>query len=154
MNKNELLKLCWDNFNPIVSQLNLILDDVEYVKEPKGNILRVYIDKEDDSIDITDCEKVSKTISDKLDEIDPISESYFLEVSSPGIDRPFRNERDYKKNIGKIVEIKYYAPIDGKKEVYGELLDFTEKQVEVKIDDEAIFIDKKKIATIRLSIFK
>ncbi|WP_099203184.1 ribosome maturation factor RimP [Miniphocaeibacter massiliensis] len=154
MNKNDLLKLCWSKFEPIVLNFNVFLDDIEYVKEPKGNVLRIFIDKENGTIDIDDCEKASKKISEKLDELDPISEAYYLEVSSPGIDRPFRNDRDFVKNIGEVVEIKFYAPIDGKKEIEGKLISFDKNQIELEIDSKAIIVDRKKIATIRLSIFK
>ena len=117
MNKKNLLDLCWKELKSITDNLNLILDDIEFLREPAGNILRIYIDKELGTVDINDCEKASKLISDKLDKLDPIDESYFLEVSSPGIDRPFKRENDYRKNIGNFVIIKFYMPVNDLKEV-------------------------------------
>lgn len=153
MNKKNLLDLCWKEFEPIVNNLGYILDDIEYVKEPKGNILRVYIDKDQGTINIDDCEKSSKLISDKLDEIDPIDEQYYLEVSSPGIDRPFKNNRDYSKNIGNLVIVKFYAPINGEKEITGKLIDFNDESIAIERKDKVTNFDRKKIATIRLSLF-
>ncbi|HHX71012.1 MAG: ribosome maturation factor RimP [Miniphocaeibacter sp.] len=153
MNKKDLLDLCWKEFKPIVTNLGFILDDIEYVKEPKGNVLRVYIDKDQGTINIDDCEKSSKVISDKLDEIDPIDEQYYLEVSSPGIDRPFKNNRDYSKNIGNLVIVKFYAPVDGEKEIIGKLIDFNDESITLERKDKTSNYERKKIATIRLSIF-
>lgn len=153
MQKKELLNLCWNEFNPIVEGLNLLLDDIEYVKEPKGNVLRLYLDKVEDLINIEDCERVSKLVSKKLDELDPIEEQYYLEVSSIGIDRPFNKDKDFEKNIGNEVVLKFYGPIDGKKEVIGLLEDFDNKKIIIKLNDNLVEFDRKKVATIKLSIF-
>ncbi len=153
MQKKELLNLCWNEFNPIVEGLGLLLDDIEYVKEPKGNVLRLYLDKVENLIDIEDCERVSKLVSKKLDELDPIEEQYYLEVSSIGIDRPFNKDRDFEKNIGNEVVLKFYGPIDGKKEVVGLLEGFNDKNIILNLNDNLVEFDRKKVATIRLSIF-
>lgn len=153
MNKKDLINLCWEKFEPIIQNENLILDDIEYVKEPKGNVLRIYIDKIDSIVNIDDCEKTSKLISDLLDDIDPIEDSYYLEVSSPGLDRPFKSNRDFDKNIGNEVEIKFYAPIDGKKEIKGKLMEYSKENVKIELNDKIIELDRSKIATIRLSVF-
>ena len=153
MQKKELLNLCWSEFNPIVEGLDLLLDDIEYVKEPKGNVLRLYLDKVDSLINIEDCERVSKLVSKKLDELDPIEEQYFLEVSSIGIDRPFNKDKDFEKNIGNEVVLKFYGPVDGKKEIIGLLEDFDDKKIIIKLNDNLVEFDRKKIATIKLSIF-
>lgn len=153
MNKKDLLNLCWKEFEPVVENLDLILDDIEYVKEPKGNVLRIYLDKKDGIVDIDDCEKISKIVSDLLDTMDPIEDSYYLEVSSPGLDRPFKNDRDFNKNIGNEVEIKFYAPIDGKKEIAGKLLDYSKEKIKIELSGKIVELDRSKVATIRLSIF-
>lgn len=153
MQKKELLNLCWNEFSPIVEGLDLLLDDIEYVREPKGNVLRLYLDKTEDLINIEDCERVSKLISKKLDELDPIEEQYFLEVSSIGIDRPFNKDKDFEKNIGNEVVLKFYGPIDGKKEIIGLLENFDDKKIIIKLNDNLVEFDRKKIATIKLSIF-
>ena len=95
---------------PILEELHLELVEVEYVKEGKSWFLRVYIDKET-GVDIEDCGKVSEKLSEKLDEVDPIPQNYFLEVSSPGAERPLKKEKDFQKAIGKNVYIKTYEPI-------------------------------------------
>ena len=105
---------------PILEELNLELVEVEYVKEGKSWFLRVYIDKET-GVDIEDCGNVSEKLSEKLDEIDPIPQNYFLEVSSPGAERPLKKEKDFQKAIGKNVYIKTYEPILDEKEFEGTL---------------------------------
>ncbi len=99
---------------PILEELDLELVEIEYVKEGKNWFLRVYIDKET-GVDIEECGIVSEKLSEKLDEVDPIPHNYFLEVSSPGAERPLKKEKDFEKAIGKNVYIKTYEPIDGEK---------------------------------------
>lgn len=122
------------------------LIDVEYVKEHHW-YLRVFIDKEG-GIDIEDCQKLSEQLEEKLDELDPIKESYFLEVSSPGLDRVLKKDRDLTRHIGDMVEVTTYMAIDGKKTTTGKLLGFTDAAVEL----EGQRIDRDKIASIRLHI--
>ena len=92
---------------PILEELNLELVEVEYVKEGRNWFLRVYIDKEN-GVDIEECGIVSEKLSEKLDEKDPISNNYFLEVSSPGAERPLKKDSDFIKAVGKNVHIKTY----------------------------------------------
>ncbi len=94
---------------PILTENGLELVDIEYVKEGKNWFLRVYIDK-DNGIDIEECGIVSERLSEKLDALDPIPHNYFLEVSSPGAERPLKKEKDYQRAIGKNVFIKTYEP--------------------------------------------
>ena len=107
---------------PIVEDLKLELVDVEYVKEGRDWFLRVYIDTPEGNIDIDQCAQVSEKLSEELDRTDPIPENYFLEVSSPGAERPLKKEEDFQKAIGQYVFIKTYEPIDGMKEFEGYLL--------------------------------
>lgn len=103
---------------PIIEGLGFELVDVEYVREGSNWYLRVFIDKPG-GITLNDCEAVHRPLSDRLDEVDPIPQSYMLEVSSPGIERAFTTNRDYEKAIGKNVRIKFYRPINGTKTVEG-----------------------------------
>ena len=96
---------------PILEQKNLELVDIEYVKEGKNWFLRVYIDK-DGGVDITECGEVSEQLSERLDEADPISEAYFLEVSSPGVERPLKTKRDIANSINQYIHVKLYEPIE------------------------------------------
>ncbi|NLB80044.1 MAG: ribosome maturation factor RimP [Clostridiaceae bacterium] len=103
---------------PIVESFGLELVDVEYVREGANWYLRVYIDK-DGGVSLEDCEAVNKPLGEKLDEVDPIPQSYIFEVSSPGVERPFKRSQDYIRAIGHKVLIKFYAPVDGSKTAEG-----------------------------------
>lgn len=95
--------------SPIVDELGLELVDIEFKKEGKNWFLRVFIDTEN-GVDIEDCGTVSERLSEKLDELDPITEAYFLEVSSPGAERPLKKEKDIYKAVGKNVHVTTYEP--------------------------------------------
>lgn len=130
-----------------VNSLGYSIYDVEYVKEGKDFYLRIYIDKET-GIDLNDCEKVSNAISDMLDEADLIKEQYFLEVSSPGIERILRKDKHLSENIGKVIEVKLFKPIEKQKQYVGELIEFDAEKVSIKAED-IISIDRKNIAQIK-----
>lgn len=122
------------------------LVDVEYVKEHHW-YLRVYIDKAG-GIDIEDCQRLSEQLEKKLDELDPIPESYFLEVSSPGLDRELKKPRDYERHLGDAVEVSLYAPLDGEKTIVGALEAYGDDAVTVG----GKAIERDKIAKIRLHV--
>lgn len=130
-----------------INSLGYSIYDVEYIKEGKDFYLRIYIDKET-GIDLNDCEKVSNAISDMLDKADLIKEQYFLEVSSPGIERILRKDKHLSENIGKIVEVKLFKPIEKQKQYVGELIEFDAEKVRIKVED-VISIDRKNIAQIK-----
>jgi ribosome maturation factor RimP len=140
---------------PILNENELELVDIEYVKEGKNWFLRVYIDK-DNGIDIEECGIVSERLSEKLDAIDPIPHNYFLEVSSPGAERPLKKEKDYQKSIGKNVFIKTYEPIDGEKAFEGILTDYNGEtvtvEVKIKTRKKTVVIPFDKIASARLAV--
>ncbi|MEC5271476.1 ribosome maturation factor RimP [Caldifermentibacillus hisashii] len=144
-------KIAW----PIVQELGLEIVDVEYVKEGKNWYLRLYIDKEN-GVDIEECGMVSEKLSEKLDEIDPIPHNYYLEVSSPGAERPLKKQADFEKAIGKNVHIKTYEPIDGEKIFEGILQEFDGTnvtiEVRVKTKRKVIQIPYNKIAQARLAV--
>ena len=136
---------------PIVSSFGFELVDVEYVKEAGTWYLRLYIDKEG-GITIDDCETVSCLFSDKLDEEDFIDDAYIMEVSSPGLGRPLKKEKDFKRSIGKEVEIRTYRPIDKQKEFFGVLTAYDESHVTITLDDqETRVFERAGIALIRLA---
>ena len=138
---------------PIVQSNNYELVDMEYVKEGSSNYLRAYIDKPG-GITVDDCEIVSRAFSDKLDEKDFISESYILEVSSPGLGRPFRKDKDFERNIGEEVELKLFKPVEHKKDFEGLLKAFDKDTVTIELEDgsETVF-ERRGIALIRQTVY-
>ncbi len=136
---------------PIVDELGFELVDVEYVKEGSTWYLRTYIDKPG-GISIDDCEVVSRRLSDILDEKDYIDEAYIMEVSSPGLGRPLKKEKDFKRSLGQEVDIRTYRMINKQKEFTGILKDYDEKTVTIELDDETLkTFEKGDIALIRLA---
>lgn len=136
---------------PIVEEYGFELVDVEYVKEGSTWYLRTYIDKEG-GISIDDCEKVSRRLSDILDEKDYIDDTYIMEVSSPGLGRPLKKEKDFKRSLGKEVDIRTYRMIDKQKEFTGILKDYDKDTVTIELDDETLkTFEKGDIALIRLA---
>ena len=136
---------------PIIEEHGFELVDVEYVKEGSTWYLRAYIDKPG-GINIDDCETVSRRLSDILDEKDYIDEAYILEVSSPGLGRPLKKEKDYKRSLGEEVEIRTYRMIDRQKEFTGILKEYDEKTVTIEPDGGTLLtFDKSDIALIRLA---
>lgn len=136
---------------PIVEGEGFELVDVEYVKEAGNWYLRGYIDKPG-GITVNDCETVSRAFSDKLDEDDFIEDSYIMEISSPGLDRPLKKEKDFIRSMGRLVEIRTYRPIDKQKEFCGVLNAYDDNSVTIDEDGELRTFDKKDIALIRLAI--
>lgn len=140
---------------PILDENGLELVDIEYVKEGKEWFLRVFIDK-DTGVDIEECGIVSEKLSEKLDAIDPIPHNYFLEVSSPGAERPLKKEKDFEKAVGKNIFIKTYEPIDGEKTFEGILTHYDREivkiEIKIKTRKKMIEIPFSKIASARLAV--
>ena len=135
---------------PIVEKYGFELVDVEYVKEGGNFYLRAYVDKPG-GITVEDCETVSREFSDKLDEADFIDEAYIMEVSSPGLGRPLKKEKDFKRSMGEEVEIRTYRPINREKEFYGILTAYDENSVTIDCEGEEKTVQKTDIALIRLA---
>jgi ribosome maturation factor RimP len=131
----------------IISTSDIELIDIEYVKEGPFKYLRVYIDKPD-GITVDDCSDLSRILNKKLDEIDLIEEQYFLEVSSPGLERAFKTQLDFEKNINNTVEAKLYKPMDGKKVISGILVEKTDEYVIINSQNENITIELSDISKI------
>lgn len=136
---------------PIVDAHGFELVDVEYVKEAGNWYLRGYIDKPG-GITVNDCEAVSRIFSDKLDEEDFIEDSYIMEISSPGLDRPLKKDKDFARSMGKLVEIRTYRPIDKQKEFTGILAAYDSNSVTIETDGTERCFSKKEIALVRLAI--
>ena len=136
---------------PLVEQNGFELVDVEYVKEGGNWYLRAYIDKPG-GITVDDCEVISRALSDLLDEKDFIEDSYILEVSSTGLGRPLKKEKDFVRNTGKEVEIRTYRPVNRQKEFVGILKAFDQESVTISYEDgsEQVFL-RSDIALIRLA---
>lgn len=133
---------------PIVEQAGCTLWDVEYVKEAGEWFLRIYIDKEG-GVDINDCEAVSRPLSDLLDEADPIQGSYTFEVSSAGLDRPLKKPEHFAACAGQQVDVRFYRPVDGRKEYTGALVG-CDGDGNVTVDDKTF--EKKDVAQVRLHV--
>lgn len=137
---------------PLVEANHFELVDVEYVKEAGTWYLRIYIDKEG-GININDCELVSRAFSDILDKEDYIEDAYILEVSSPGLGRPLKKDKDFQRNLGEEVEVRTYKPIEKQKEFTG-LLDAWDKEtVTLQLESgELLTIARADIALIRQAL--
>lgn len=130
---------------PIIENLNYDLYDVQFVKEGKDYYLRIIIDK-DGTIDIKDCEIVNNAINDILDEEDYIKEQYYLEVSSPGLERILRKKEHFLKQIGNEINVKLFKAINKEKELKGILKEYNDNEIILSQDDNDIKIDLKNIA--------
>lgn len=150
MKVDALLEKIYQLVRPVAEELNYEIYHIEYVKENGEYYLRIYIDK-DGGITLTDCEKLSRRVSDIMDEEDPIPVAYFLEVSSPGLNRGLFTDDHYKKQIGKEVLIRFTKSFEGKKNVKGILREVNEDSVVVEYETEKLLtIPKDKIKTANL----
>lgn len=133
-----------------VTSLGFELCEVEFIKEAAGWVLTLYIDSPS-GVTLDDCERVSRAVDPILDEKDPIEQAYYLSVSSLGLDRPLKKDRDFERNMGELVTVKLYAPLDGKKEYTGTLEAFDELTftITVKNTDKKLCIKRKDAAQIK-----
>ena len=135
----------------IVTQCEVEVYDVEYVKEGSDYYLRIYIDKQD-GVNIIDCENVSRALSEKLDEMDFIPEAYILEVSSPGLGRTLKKDRHLEKSIGQLIEIKLFKAQNNRKEFSGILESFNSDDIIIQSEDKQETFSRKDIAIIKLAL--
>lgn len=140
----------FDFLKPYADSLNLEIVEVDF-KVSKNPTLTVYIDK-DGGVDLDTCELFHNAINAPLDEFDPYPQAYTLNVSSPGVDRPFKTARDFEKNLGKMVEVKLFAPLNGKKFYEGELVSFDGNNVTISVSNVQLKIELNKIAKINQAI--
>ena len=136
---------------PIMLENDYELVDVEFVKEGTNWFLRLYVDKEG-GFSLDDCELVSRRLEKIIDDKDFIEQAYILEVSSPGIDRVLKKEKEFEKYKGRLVDVKLYKAIDSQKEFQGDLIGLIDGKIVIDIDGEELQFDKKDVATCRLAV--
>lgn len=137
---------------PLIDAEGFELVDVEYVKEGADWYLRVYIDK-DGGITVNDCEKISRAFNEILDREDYIDDAYIFEVSSPGLLRPLKKDKDYRRNLGKLLEVKLFAPLNGVKEFEAELKSYDKESATLVMDDDTeVTVKRSEISLIRPAI--
>lgn len=137
---------------PIMEENNFELVDVEYVKEAGNWYLRAYIDKEG-GITVDDCEVVSRRMSDLLDEHDYIPDAYIFEVSSPGLGRQLKKDKDFTRSLGEEVEMKLYKAINKQKEFNGFLKDFNKDMLVIELENgETMEIERSNVAIVKLAV--
>lgn len=138
---------------PLAQEAGCTLYEVEYKKEGADNVLRVVLDTLDNSsISIDMCEKVSRSLSDVLDEKDPIRGAYMLEVTSPGLDRPLKKAEDFKRFSGRLIDVGLYKPFSGKKTLCGTLKSYDDGVVTLECDGGEISVSTSDTAYIRLAV--
>lgn len=151
-NRREMFKLVGEVCESLAEELGFELVDIEYVKEFGSYFLRVFIDKPG-GVTSDDCEEMSVRLSPILDEKDPIKEPYYLEVSSPGLDRPLKTDKDLKRNLNKEVEIKLYKALNKVKNYQGRLVEFNDDTIIIEDGSgEVISLPKDLISLVRLVI--
>ena len=134
---------------PVAAELGLEIWDVEYIREAGQWYLRVYIDK-DGGVSINDCEAMSRTMDPLLDEADPIQEAYVFEVSSAGVERELKRERDFARYMGALAEVKHYQPLNGAKSHVGKLAGYDNGAVTLNVNGEELYFEKAQVAQVRL----
>ncbi|MBQ8443983.1 MAG: ribosome maturation factor RimP [Clostridia bacterium] len=140
--------ICEEKIVPLIEEAGYEVVQVEYVKKSDGMNLTFYIDNEN-GIQIEDCEKVSKVIDSVIDELDPTDgQSYILSISSPGIDRPIKTDRDFKRNLNKEIKVTLFAKQNGKKEFEGELISYNENEFVIREKDKEISFNRQQVAHI------
>lgn len=152
MKKKRVVDIVEEIISPFLVEEQLELVDIEFVKEGQHRYLRIYLDKEN-GLSLDDCQAVSVYLSENLDKFDPIKENYFLEVSSPGVERPLKKDKDFEKYKGRVVEARLYHTLNGEKIIEGKLVGLRENKI--IIDREAkgtIEIDRDKVSLVKLLI--
>ena len=150
--KNTTEKTVWQFIEPLLKDTSYEIYDVEYVKEGAEWYLRIFIDKEG-GIDLDDCETVTDLINDPLDELDPIAEAYFLEVSSPGVERHLKSMRHFEKAVGEKIRIKTFVKMENSKEWVGILKAVDENGITLESNGKTIEFPFEKIAKSNISVF-
>ncbi|MGE4282192.1 MAG: ribosome maturation factor RimP [Clostridia bacterium] len=152
MAKTKIEDAVFELAQPLAQQNGCEVVDIEFKREGASWFLRVFIDKKD-GITIEDCEIVSKDISAELDRVDLIEQSYYLEVSSPGLDRPLKKEQDFLRHLGDKVEVKLYKALNGTKKLTGILEEYHDDRIILHLEDDSkLELTKEKIALVRLFV--
>ena len=160
MAKKKIKEIIEEIAAGFMEESELELYNVEFAKEGRDWFLRVYIDKisaeEEEYVSTDDCEKVSRFLSDELDRLDPIEQNYYLEVSSPGAERPLKKEKDYERALNSYINVSLYQQLDGKKVYEGTMTALSKDELTLEYMDKTrkktITIPRKQIAKARLAI--
>ena len=140
------VKIVWDIVEPFAEELGLKIWDVRFLKEGSSWFLRIFIDK-DGGVSIDDCVDLTHAINKPLDEADPIEQAYFLEVSSPGVERDLVRDEHFSAYIGEKIKVKMIRPVEGKREFSGILADYSDGNITISLEDESGFTFTKKEAS-------
>lgn len=151
MNKKELRKEIYPLAEEVAEELGYEIVDIEFQNGSKHDLLSIFIYKKE-GIDLDDCTEMSRNLEKKLYDLDILKNPYYLEISSPGLDRPLKTKDDYRRNVGKEVDLKLYAPIDGKKEFSFVLDKYDDEFVYCNIDGEELKIPIKSISSMKQTI--
>lgn len=147
------VKIVWDIVEPFAGELGLRIWDVRFLKEGSSWFLRIFIDK-DGGVSIDDCVDLTHAINGPLDEADPIEQAYFLEVSSPGVERDLVRDEHFTAYIGERIKVKMIRPVEGKREFSGILADYSDGNITIRLEDESGFtFTKKEASWIKLDDF-
>lgn len=147
---SRIEKEIWQLTEPLVASAGAEIVDVEYVKEAGNWYLRIYVDRDEEPVDLDLCEQISNLVSAALDKSDPIAQSYFLEISSPGIERPVKRESDFPRFAGSQVVLKLYAPENGEKEFTGALGGLEDGNVLLETEAGSLSFPLEKVAHVHL----
>lgn len=143
-------KTVYELAEPIAQEMGAYLYDVEFVKEGGIWFLRVYVDKEEGGISLDECEAVSRKLSDALDREDPISQNYYLEVASPGIERKLKTDAHFRRYMGEMVDVGLYKAINGSKLVTGILKDYDGEKIQVQVGEDVLEFSLKETTVVHL----
>ena len=146
---NRIEREVWELAEPLAAQCGAELIDVEYVREAGSWYMRLYIDREP-PVDHNLCEQVSNLVSEALDKNDPVDEAYFLEISSPGLERPLRRAADFSRFAGREVTVRLYAPREGQKEFSGVLQGWLEGCIILQVNGQDLSFPEQEVAQARL----
>ena len=136
---------------PVVEGIGYELADLAFVKEGQNWYLRLYVDQEG-GVSLDDCEAISRAVEEVMDEKDPIEQAYFLEVSSPGLDRPLKKDRDFERFRGHLVDLKLYRAQEKRKTFQGELVKKENGQIIIREDGQERSFEEKDVAQVRLAV--
>ena len=151
MNKKELRKEIYPLAEEVAEELGYEIVDIEFQNGSKHDLLSIFIYKKE-GIDLDDCTEMSRSLEKKLDNLEALKNPYYLEISSPGLDRPLKTKDDYRRNVGNEVDVKLYAPIDGQKEFSFVLDKYDDENIYFMKDEKELAIPIKSISSMKQTI--
>ncbi len=147
---SKIEQAVWEMADPIVKGNGCYLYDVEYLKEGGIWFLRVYVDKAEGGISLDECEIVSRALSEVLDKEDPIDRNYYLEVSSPGVERKLKTDAHFQRYLDEMVDVGLYKAINGSKQLTGTLKGFDGEMITLEVAGEIVEVSKKETTVVHL----